>query len=85
MKRIDVLDLPEETRDLIREAEVQGTHTRFERNGRPVAMLVSYDEYLAMSETLAIAINGVDFKTVAGEIQSMASDSARDVQCPAFR
>jgi mRNA-degrading endonuclease RelE of RelBE toxin-antitoxin system len=65
VKRIDVLDLPEETRDLIREAEVQGTHTQFERNGRPVAMLVSYDEYLAMSETLAIANDALLFAKLA--------------------
>lgn len=55
MKRIDVLDLPEAARDLIRECEVQGTRTQFERNGRPVAMLVSHDEYLALRETIEIA------------------------------
>lgn len=55
MKHIDILDLGEDARDLIRECEVQGTRTLFERNGRPVAMLVSYDEYTAMRETLDIA------------------------------
>ena len=49
MKRVvDVLDLSEETRDLVRESEARGSQTLFERNGRPVAILVSYDEYLAL-------------------------------------
>jgi mRNA-degrading endonuclease RelE of RelBE toxin-antitoxin system len=55
VKRLDVLDLPEDARELIRECEAKGTRTQFERNGRPVAVLVSYDEYLALRETLAIA------------------------------
>ena len=55
MKHIDILDLGEDARDLIRECEVQGNRTLFERHGRPVAMLVSYDEFTAMRETLDIA------------------------------
>jgi PHD/YefM family antitoxin component YafN of YafNO toxin-antitoxin module len=55
VNRIDLLDLPEDTRDLIRSCEASGTRTRFERNGRPVAVLVSWDEYTALHETIAIA------------------------------
>jgi mRNA-degrading endonuclease RelE of RelBE toxin-antitoxin system len=55
VKELDVLDLAEETRDLIREAEIQGTHTVFARNGRPVAILISHDEYTALRETIDIA------------------------------
>ena len=55
MRHLDVLDLPEESRDLIRECEATGARTVFERAGRPVAILVSYDEYQAMHETLDIA------------------------------
>ncbi len=55
MKQLDVLDLGEDTRDLIREAEIQGTQTIFARNGRPVAVLISHDEYLALRETIDIA------------------------------
>ena len=54
MKRIDLLDLPEDARDLVRECEAKGERTLFERSGRPVAMLVSYDEYLALRETVDI-------------------------------
>lgn len=65
MKRLDVLDLPEDTRDLIRECEAKGTQTVFERNGRPVAALVSYDEYLALRETIEIANDSLLFARLA--------------------
>lgn len=54
MKRTNVLDLPQDARDLVTECEVSGQQTIFERNARPVAILVSYDEYLALHETIAI-------------------------------
>ena len=54
MNRIDLLDLPDEARDLVRECEAKGQRTLFERGGRPVAMLVSYDEYLALRETIEL-------------------------------
>ena len=52
MNRIDLLDLPDDARDLVRACEAKGERTLFERGGRPVAMLVSYDEYLALRETV---------------------------------
>lgn len=52
MNRIDLLDLPEEARDLVRECEAKGERTTFERGGRPVAVLISYDEYQALRETI---------------------------------
>lgn len=65
MKRINLLDSPEELRDFVREAETMGARTIFERNGRAVAILVSYDEYMAMSETLAIANDSLLFAKLA--------------------
>lgn len=65
MKRIDVLDLPEESRDLIRECEARGERTVFERSGRPVAVLLSHDEYMAMRETLDIANDPLLFAKIA--------------------
>jgi PHD/YefM family antitoxin component YafN of YafNO toxin-antitoxin module len=65
VKRIDVLDLTEDARDLIRECEVKGTHTVFERNGRPVAVLVSNDEYSALRETIEIANDSLLFAKLA--------------------
>ena len=65
VKRLDILDLPEDARDLVRECEAQGQRTFFERNGRPVAMLVSYDEYLALRETIEIANDSLLFAKLA--------------------
>jgi len=44
-------------RQLVAECEVSGKRTLFERDGKPVAILVSYDEYLALRETIDIANN----------------------------
>lgn len=55
MKRVEIIDLPEELRTTVGECELTGRQTVFERNGRPVAILTSYDEYLALRETIAIA------------------------------
>lgn len=53
-KRLQILDEPLEVRELVSECELTGRRTVFERNGRPVAILVSYDEYLALRETIEI-------------------------------
>jgi len=55
VKTIEVFDLPEDAREFVRECEVKGERTLLQRAGRPVAMLVSYDEYLALRETVDIA------------------------------
>jgi PHD/YefM family antitoxin component YafN of YafNO toxin-antitoxin module len=55
VKHLDLFDLPDEARDLVRACEVTGERTRFDRAGRGVAVLVSWDEYLALRETLAIS------------------------------
>ena len=52
---LELSDLNDDVRTLIIECEVAGRRTLFERHGRPVAMLVSYDEFLALRETLEIA------------------------------
>jgi PHD/YefM family antitoxin component YafN of YafNO toxin-antitoxin module len=54
-KRLQILDSPPAVRDLVRECELTGQRTVFERYGRPVAILVSHDEYLALRETIEIA------------------------------
>ena len=54
-KRIDILDLPPEVRELVGECELTGRRTLFLRNGRPVVALVSHDEYLALRETIDIS------------------------------
>jgi PHD/YefM family antitoxin component YafN of YafNO toxin-antitoxin module/mRNA-degrading endonuclease RelE of RelBE toxin-antitoxin system len=52
---IDVLDLPDGARELVGECEVTGRQTVFHRGGRPVAILISHDEYVAQRETIEIA------------------------------
>lgn len=55
MKTIELFELPDDARELVRECEVNGARTLLQRDGRPVAMLVSYDEYMALRETIDIA------------------------------
>lgn len=54
-KRFDILDAPEEVRALVGECELTGSRTTFLRNDRPIAILISHDEYLALRETIDIA------------------------------
>lgn len=55
MKTVDVLDLPDGARELVGECEITGRQTIFQRDGRSVAILISYDEYVALRETIEIA------------------------------
>ena len=77
MRTIEVLDLPEDARDLVRESEVKGARTLFRRNGRPVAMLVSYDEYLALRETIDIANDALLFAKLAEADQEEVEQRGR--------
>ena len=54
-KPLEILDLQESVRRLVGECEVTGKRTLFARNGRSIAVLMSYDEYLALRETLEIS------------------------------
>ncbi|HVR41026.1 MAG TPA: type II toxin-antitoxin system prevent-host-death family antitoxin [Thermoanaerobaculia bacterium] len=51
----EILDLPPDARELVAECELTGKRTILTRSGRPVVALVSYDEYLALRETVEIA------------------------------
>lgn len=54
-RRLEILDQPEDVRELVAQCELTGKRTLFERNGRIVALLISHDEYLALKETIAIS------------------------------
>jgi PHD/YefM family antitoxin component YafN of YafNO toxin-antitoxin module len=54
-KRLEILDQSDAVREIVGECELTGKRTVFERNGRAVAILVSYDEFVALRETIAIA------------------------------
>jgi mRNA-degrading endonuclease RelE of RelBE toxin-antitoxin system/PHD/YefM family antitoxin component YafN of YafNO toxin-antitoxin module len=55
VKRLEILEQPEDVRALVGECELTGKRTIFEREGRPVATLISYDEYMALRETIDIS------------------------------
>ncbi len=46
-------------REIVSACELTGKRTLFQRNGRGVVVLVSYDEYLALRETIAVAADAV--------------------------
>jgi len=54
-KHFDILDAPDDVRALVGECELTGSRTTFLRNDRPIAILISHDEYLALRETIDIA------------------------------
>jgi PHD/YefM family antitoxin component YafN of YafNO toxin-antitoxin module len=54
-KRLDIADLPDAAKEMIAECELSGRRTVYQRNSRPVAILISFDEYLALRETIHIA------------------------------
>ena len=54
-ERIEIPDAAPELRELVAGCEVAGRRTLFTRDGRTVAVLVSWDEYLSLRETVAIA------------------------------
>jgi PHD/YefM family antitoxin component YafN of YafNO toxin-antitoxin module len=58
-KRLEILDLSDAVREIVGECELTGKRTLFQRNGRPVAILASYDEYVALRETIAIAADAI--------------------------
>lgn len=54
-RSLDSTELSEELRQLVRETEVTGRRTIFSRNKKPIAILVSHDEYLALRETIDLS------------------------------
>lgn len=58
-RSIDIVDLDEATALLTAECELSGRRTVFLRHARPVAILISHDEYLALTETVAITANEI--------------------------
>jgi PHD/YefM family antitoxin component YafN of YafNO toxin-antitoxin module len=52
--RVDLLGATDEVRSAVRVTEVTGVRTLFTKEDRPVAILLSWDEYLALSETVRL-------------------------------
>jgi PHD/YefM family antitoxin component YafN of YafNO toxin-antitoxin module len=72
-RRLEILDQPEDVRDLVAQCELTGKRTLFERNGRVVAVLVSHDEYLALKETIAITNDA----PLRGRLETAEAELAR--------
>ena len=53
-RRLDIHALDDATLAFVRECEVAGRRTVFARDDRPVSILISWDEYLALRETIEI-------------------------------
>ena len=51
---IDIADVEEPLRSALLECEVTGNRTLIRRGDRPIAVLTSWDEYLALSDTAAL-------------------------------
>lgn len=54
-RSLDSTELSEELRQLVRETEITGRRTIFSRNNKPIAILVSHDEYMALRETIDLS------------------------------
>lgn len=70
-RRLEILDQPEDVRELVGQCELTGKRTLFERNGRIAAVLISHDEYLALKETIAISNDAAlraRLETAEGEV-----------------
>ncbi len=71
----ETIDLPEAeaaVRELVSACEVAGRRTLFRRGGRPVAVLVSWDEYLSLRETIEIAADPAEIAAIGraeGEVR----------------
>ena len=81
-KPLEILDLPDDVRRLVGECELTGKRTFFSRNGRSIAVLLSYDEYLALRETLAIATDAnlrASIDAAEDEVKRGALLAAEDV------
>lgn len=78
--RIEIADTEEPLREHASAAEIAGRHTLFTRNDRPVAILLSYDEYLALAETVAVAADPGLVATIGRAEQQLASGDIYDAE-----
>jgi len=73
-RSVDVLGLEKSLRELVGECELTGQRTIFTRNGKKVVALVSYDEYLALRETIEIAADA----EIMARLRSSEEDVAKN-------
>lgn len=51
---VDLYDLDASARELLSESEITGRRIRITRDGREIAMIITADEYVALTETISI-------------------------------
>lgn len=74
-RAIEIADLEESTAHLTAECELSGKRTVFLRHARPVAILISHDEYLSLTETIAItASEGLRSDLATADEQARTGD-----------
>lgn len=78
--RIEITDAEEALREPASAAEIAGRHTIFTRNDRPVAILLSHDEYLALAETVAIAADPALAAVIGRAEQQLAAGDLHDAE-----
>jgi len=54
---VDLYDLEPRMSDLVSQCEITGIRTRITRDGRAIAILITADEHLALTQTVEIASN----------------------------
>ena len=64
-KHLQILDLPDEVRDLVAECELTGRRVLFQRGDRVAVMLISRDEYLAQRETIELSNDAAIRQSIA--------------------
>jgi PHD/YefM family antitoxin component YafN of YafNO toxin-antitoxin module len=73
--QIDLFDLDEASQRVISPIEVTGERVVFTREGRRVGILVSWDEWQALSETVAISTDADTLAEIrAGETAAERND-----------
>ena len=78
--RMEITEAEEALREPAAAAEIAGRHTLFTRNGRPVAILLSHDEYLALAETVAIASDPALVALIGRAEQQLAAGDIYDAE-----
>jgi PHD/YefM family antitoxin component YafN of YafNO toxin-antitoxin module len=78
--RIEISDAAEALREPATAAEIAGRHTLLTRHGRPVAIVVSHDEYLALAETVAIAADQALVAAIGGAEQQLTRGDFYDAE-----
>ncbi|MBI2212706.1 MAG: hypothetical protein HYU52_03595 [Acidobacteria bacterium] len=78
--RIDILESGDELREAASAAEIAGRHTLLLRGEKPVAIVLSHDEYLALAETVAIAADPALVARIGVAEQELAKGDVYDAE-----